>query len=104
MIAELHVAPDPAGSPDDPYTHIEAAIAIIAGSGLRYEVGALGTTFEGPDDDVWDVLRAAHEACLASGADRVITSIRLAGWAHGGPSIDALTEKFPRPGQPGDDR
>lgn len=78
MIAEIHVSPNPPGSSADRYAHIEAAIAVVQGSGLHYEVNALGTTFEGEPDRVWATLRAAHEACLASGATSLITNIRLA--------------------------
>ena len=58
MIAEIQVAPSPAGTAEDPHAHVEAAIAVIQASGLRYEVGALGTTLEG-DDDLVD-LAAGH--------------------------------------------
>jgi uncharacterized protein YqgV (UPF0045/DUF77 family) len=94
MIAEIHVAPSPAGTPQDRYAHVDAAIAVIRGSGLHHEVGALGTTFEGPDDDVWRVLREAHEAVLRSGADGVITSIRLGATGVGGPPDELRMEQL----------
>ena len=53
MIVELQCLASPAGTPDDPYRHIDAAIAVVQGSGLKYEVGALGTTVEGEPDEVW---------------------------------------------------
>ena len=53
MIAEIQVAPSPPGTAEDPHAHVEAAIAVIQASGLRYEVGALGTTLEGDADAVW---------------------------------------------------
>ncbi len=71
------MSPNPPGTATDVYAHVEAAIAVVAASGLHHEVGALGTTFEGAADDVWATLRAAHEAVLAAGATSVITSIRL---------------------------
>ena len=67
MIAEIQVAPSPPGTDENPHAHVEAAIAVIQASGLRYEVGALGTTLEGGRRGV-GTLRAAHEAMLASGA------------------------------------
>lgn len=94
MLAEIHVSPSPAGTPDNRHAHVEAAIAVVEASGLNYEVGALGTTFEGDPDAVWATLRAAHEAVLAAGAQSVITSIRL-GDRQGEPSsIESLTAKF----------
>ena len=44
VIAEIQVAPSPPGTAENPHAHVEAAIAVIQASGLRYEVGALGTT------------------------------------------------------------
>lgn len=95
MIVEIEVLPRPAGTPDDPYRHVEAAIAVIQQSGVAHEVGALGTTFEAPAEDAWRISRAAHEACLASGADSVITILKISEAAgDSGPSIGALVGKF----------
>lgn len=77
MIAEIHCMPSPAGDAGAPYRYIEAAIAVVERSGLNHEVGALGTTFEGPPDRVWTVLRDAHEACLAAGAEAEMTHVRI---------------------------
>ena len=79
----------------DSHAAVEAAIAVIQASGLRYEVGPLGTSFEGPPDDVWRVLRAAHEATLSAGADSVVTIVKIAeGAGDQGPAIDDLVGKF----------
>jgi uncharacterized protein YqgV (UPF0045/DUF77 family) len=91
LIAEIQVAPSPPGTPDDPHAHVEAAIAVIQGSGLRYEVGALGTTLEGDADDVWATLRAAHEAMVAAGATGGISHLKVASVAR---TMDSLTAKF----------
>jgi uncharacterized protein YqgV (UPF0045/DUF77 family) len=91
VIAEVQVAPSPPGTHDDPHAHVEAAIAVIADSGLSYEVGALGTTLEGPADRVWDTLRAAHEAMLAAGATAGLSHIKVASVNR---SMDSLTRKF----------
>jgi uncharacterized protein YqgV (UPF0045/DUF77 family) len=91
VIAEIQVAPSPAGTPDDPHAFVEAAVAVIQASGLRYEVGALGTTLEGEDDLVWATLRAAHEAMLAAGATSGISHVKI---ASVGRTMDSLTRKF----------
>ena len=91
VIAEIQVAPSPAGTADDPHAYVEAAIEVIAGSGLRYEVGALGTTLEGEADAVWDTLRAAHEAMLAAGATSGLSHIKLASVQR---TMGSLTAKF----------
>ncbi len=91
MIAEIQVAPSPAGTPDDPHAYVEAAIAVVRDSGLRYEVGALGTTVEGDDDAVWATLRAAHEAVLAAGASSGISHVKIASVQR---TMESLTRKF----------
>ena len=91
MIAEIQVAPSPAGTEDDPHAYVEAAIAVIQASGLRCEVGALGTTLEGEPDQVWATLRAAHEAMLAAGATSGISHVKVASVNR---TIESLTHKF----------
>jgi uncharacterized protein YqgV (UPF0045/DUF77 family) len=70
---------------------VEAAIAVIQASGLRSEVGALGTTLEGDADAVWATLRAAHEAMAAAGATGGISHVKVATVDR---SMDSLTHKF----------
>ena len=77
MLIHVHVNPTPSGDDRGRYAHVEAAIQAIEGSGLEYEVGALGTTVQGPAEQVWPLLRELHEACLESGADQVMTHIRV---------------------------
>ncbi|WP_235565017.1 thiamine-binding protein [Modestobacter sp. Leaf380] len=91
VIAEIQVAPSPPGTPEDPHAHVEAAIAVIQASGLRSEVGALGTTLEGTADEVWATLRAAHEAMLAAGATGGISHVKIAQVSR---TMDSLTSKF----------
>jgi uncharacterized protein YqgV (UPF0045/DUF77 family) len=91
VIAEIQVAPSPPGTTDNPHAHVEAAISVIQASGLRYEVGALGTTLEGEADEVWATLRAAHEAMLAAGATGGLSHIKIASVNR---TMDSLTHKF----------
>jgi uncharacterized protein YqgV (UPF0045/DUF77 family) len=91
VIAEIQVAPSPPGTSEDPHAHVEAAIAVIQASGLRYEVGALGTTLEGEADAVWATLRAAHEAMLAAGATAGLSHIKVATVNR---TMESLTRKF----------
>lgn len=96
MIAEIQCLPQPLGTNDDRYAHVDAAIAVIEASGLAYEVGALGTTVEGSPDQVWPLLRAVHEATIAAGATAAVTVIKVAEAAPDGeqPTIAGLTDKF----------
>ncbi len=91
MILEIQCLPSPLGAEGDRYRHVDAAIAVIAASGLAYEVGALGTTVEGSPDDLWPLARRVHEACLDAGATSVVTVIKLAEGAEGeSPSVADL--------------
>lgn len=96
MLAEIQVLPQPLGTDDDRYAHVDAAIAVIEAAGLTYEVGALGTTVEGPPEAVWPLLRAVHEGTLAAGADGCVTVIKVAesGAAADDPTIAGLTGGF----------
>ncbi|SFL08751.1 thiamine-binding protein [Geodermatophilus ruber] len=91
VVAEIQVAPSPPGTAEDPHAYVEAAIAVIQASGLRHEVGALGTTLEGEADQVWATLRAAHEAMLAAGATGGLSHIKVASVNR---TMDSLTSKF----------
>jgi uncharacterized protein YqgV (UPF0045/DUF77 family) len=96
MIVEIQCIPTPSGTDSRRYAHVEAAIARIQRSGVRYEVGALGTTLEGEPDLVWPLLRDVHAACLDSGAESVMTIIKIAeaGRRDGGPGMDDLVSDY----------
>ena len=78
MLLEIQCLASPPGTDDDRYRHVEAAIAVIQASGLKYEVGALGTTVEGSADELWPLARRVHEACLEAGAASVISVAKFA--------------------------
>ncbi len=92
MIVEIQVLPTPAGTADDPHAHVEAAITVIQQSGLSYEVGPLGTSFEGGPDEIWPLLRAVHEATFAAGSRSTMSVIKVAEGVQ--PSMAELTSKF----------
>lgn len=97
MIAEIQVVPRPAGTADDRYKHVDAAIAVIQASGLRYEVHGMGTVVEGPPEKIWPLLQAVHQATLEAGAERTLSIIKVSSAAGaGGPSVDELVRKFRR--------
>jgi uncharacterized protein YqgV (UPF0045/DUF77 family) len=96
MIVEIETIPIPTGAEGDTYRHVDAAIAAIQASGLKFEVGALGTTFEGDPDDCWALIRRVHEACLASGPEMLLTLIKVEQFAsvREQPTIAGMTAKF----------
>ncbi len=95
MLAEIQVIPRPAGTADNRYKHVDAAIAVIQASGLRYEVHALGTVVEGPPEKIWPLLQAIHQATLDAGAERTLSIIKVSSAGQpGGPRINDLVRKF----------
>lgn len=95
VIAEIQVLPRPAGTAEDRYKYVDAAIAVIQASGLRYEVHGMGTVVEGPPGKVWPLLQAVHQATLEAGAERTLSIIKVSGAAGaGGPTVNELVRKF----------
>jgi uncharacterized protein (TIGR00106 family) len=95
MIAEIQVIPRPVGTAQNRYQYVDAAIAVIQSSGLRYEVHGLGTVVEGPPEKVWALLQAVHQATLEAGAERTLSVIKVSSGAQaGGPRVEDLVKKF----------
>jgi len=95
MIAEIQVAPRPSGTAEDRYKYVDAAIAVIQASGLKYEVHGMGTVVEGPPEKVWPLLQAVHQATLEAGADRTLSIIKVSSSSQaGGPRVEDLVRKF----------
>lgn len=69
----------PGGLPDKAATYaaVDAAIAVVASSGLPYRVGPMETTIEGEYDAIMSVIKQAQEAVLHAGATRVFTLIKV---------------------------
>jgi len=44
-------------------------------SGLKYELSSMGTSIEGPLDEILKVIREMHETPFRTGLQRVITTI-----------------------------
>lgn len=81
---------------EDPIPIVDKAIEAIQASGVKYEVGPLETTLEGDDlDQLIEVAKAAHRACFAAGAGKVVTIIKIAD-ALGGTSIEGKVGKYRR--------
>jgi len=95
VIVEIQCLPFPPGTEQEPYKHIESAIALVQSSGLKYEVDALGTTIEGEPDAVWALVRRMHEACLDAGANSLVSVVKFEqSRAAQPPTIDSLTGNF----------
>ncbi len=95
VIAEIQCIPSPAGTPEVPYAHVHDAIEVIRRSGLAYEVGPVGTSIEGEPDQVWPLLRKVHETCLAAGATKCISVVKVFEQTDDDPATMAsLTDRY----------
>ncbi len=74
IVAEFSITPVMG---DDLRPYVDVAVDEVKKSGLKYEVEAMGTTIEGDVDQVFEVVKRAHNAVKQRGADRVLTELRI---------------------------
>lgn len=78
VIADVAVMPlRPYTDEDEMYKVVDACIEKVKESGLKYEIGAMSTTFEGEFDEVFDLIKVMHKIPFQLGCDRVITVARV---------------------------
>ncbi len=78
---------------EDPIPIVDAAIAAIAQTGIKYMVTPMETVVEGTLDECWAAARAAHEACFSNGAQKAVTYIKISD-ALTGSTIDDKLAKY----------
>lgn len=59
------------------YELVDVAIEIIQKSGLKYSVCPFETVIEGHYDEVMALVKSIHEAVYTSGAEEMITNIKI---------------------------
>jgi len=74
MIGEICVTPQTDGSARE---LIPELLAEIAGVGLRYDVGALGTSVEGDLDAILDAVRSIERRLEIENVQRALIELRL---------------------------
>lgn len=70
---DIQILPTVEGGEKEKYAVIDKVIEYIISTGLKYEVGALGTTVEGEFSDLLEILKKAQDICFNEGAERVCT-------------------------------
>lgn len=93
IAVSFEVLPGGLAAKQDVYAAVDAAIAVVAQSGLRYKVSPMETTVEGEYDEVMALIKQAQEAVLAAGADRVFTFVKI-DYNPQGSSIDEKLAKY----------
>jgi len=74
MIGEIAFIPQAEGPARD---IVAKAVAEIDAQGLRFQVGALGTSVEGDLDAILDAVRAIESRVRAEGVRRGVIEVRL---------------------------
>lgn len=72
------------------YAAVDRAIAVVAASGVPYQVGPMETTMEGDLDLLLDVVKRAHLACLEAGVPRVFTYVKIGSGKDTGTMADKV--------------
>lgn len=59
------------------YPVVDKVIGLIRASGVKYEVGPMETTMEGELHHLLTIVEQAQELCLAEGATRILSVIKI---------------------------
>ena len=78
---------------EDVIPYVDAAIAVIEDSGVKYEVHPLETTMEGNLPDLMRVIERMNEKMIEMGSRNVISQVKIL-YQPSGISIGQLTEKY----------
>lgn len=75
------------------YPVVDKVIEMIAKSGVKYEVGAMETTMEGDLDTLLDIVKLAQNICVAEGASRVVSVVKI-DYKQEGVTMDEKISKY----------
>lgn len=78
---------------EDVIPYVDAAIAIIEESGVKYEVHPLETTMEGDLTELFVVIEKMNEKMVEIGCESIISQVKIF-YKPSGASMDVLTEKY----------
>ncbi|MBO8168566.1 MAG: thiamine-binding protein [Thermoanaerobacteraceae bacterium] len=59
------------------YDVVDKVIAYIDSCNVKYEVGPMETTMEGELDELLEIVKKAQEICVAEGASRVLSVVKI---------------------------
>lgn len=72
------------------YAVVDAAIAAIKATGIKYVVTPMETVLEGTWEDCMAAAKAAHDACFAQGVRQAVTYIKISDAVDGSTIDDKL--------------
>ncbi len=59
------------------YPTVDLVIAMIAASGVKYQVGPMETTMEGELEQLLEIVKSAQAICENAGAKRVLSVVKI---------------------------
>jgi uncharacterized protein (TIGR00106 family) len=92
VVAEL--ALDVIGEGTSEKTFVEAVAEVLDERGLAHEVTPTATVVEGELDEIFDAVRACHEACARRGAKRIVTTVRVDDRRDRRETMESMVEGF----------
>lgn len=75
------------------YSYVDAAIAVIEDSGVKYQVNPLETTMEGELSELLVIVQTMNEKMISMGAINVISQVKIV-YQPDGIKGETLTEKY----------
>jgi|YelNatPaOPRAMG01_1025707.scaffolds.fasta_scaffold276732_1 uncharacterized protein (TIGR00106 family) len=76
IVAEISVVPIGEGTSVGRYVRL--AVNAIKSSGVKYHISPMGTCFETATlESAMEIAKRAHQAVLAAGAKRVVTTLKI---------------------------
>jgi len=76
------------------YDIVDEAIDVISKSGIKYTVCPFETVMEGEYDEIMKVVKAAQEVCLNTGAESLISNLKIEWHKDKDASMNEKTEKY----------
>src|SRR5690625_1036728 len=75
------------------YSYVDAAIAVIEDSGVKYQVNPLETTMEGELSELLAIVQTMNEKMISMGAINTISQVKIV-YQPDGIKAETLTEKY----------
>lgn len=77
----------------DTYPLVDAAIKVIADSGVAYEVHPLETTMEGDLSEIMKIIEKMNQKMVELGSSSIISQVKIV-YKPDGIAMESLTEKY----------
>ncbi|HTL83073.1 MAG TPA: thiamine-binding protein [Bacteroidia bacterium] len=94
MIINAAIQVLPRAKDKHPYEIVDAAIAAIRNSGMKYEVCPFETVVEGEYEDVMTLLKTIREKCFEAGAEDLLINLKLQMRNESGVSIEEKMHQY----------